>query len=133
MAQTDPISDYLTRIRNAQKARHRFVEIPCSKMKERIAEIMKREGYIKGYEVLTTTGVKKMIKVELRYNRKGQPLIRTISRVSKPGYRRYVKSEDLSKVRDVVTTTILSTSKGIMTDRDATESKVGGELICRIS
>lgn len=133
MQNTDPIADFLTRVRNAQKAKHASVNIPASKMKERISEILKREGYIKDFDVVANKGVEKTISIKLKYDLYGKPLIREISRISKPGNRCYKSLEELSTMRDVVSTAILSTSKGIMTDQDAVQQKVGGELICRIS
>ena len=133
MPMTDPIADFLTRIRNAQKAKLAKVETPSSTLKERIAKIMQQEGYIRGYTLSANKGAGKTLHVELKYNQRGVPLIREIKRISKPGWRKYASSDELATMKDVVTTTIVSTSRGVMTDREACEAKIGGEMICRIA
>lgn len=134
MPSMDPIADFLTRIRNAQKAKHPTVNAPSSKLKEQVAAIMKKEGFIRDFQVVPNTETAgNTIKVELKYNRQGKPMIRTIERVSKSGCRRYASAEKLNAHRDVVTMTIVSTSRGIMTDHEACAANIGGEMICRIS
>lgn len=130
---TDPIADFLTRIRNAQKAKLANVSMPSSNMKERIAKIMHQEGYIRSYNLAANKTVGHTLHIELKYGRTGIPLIREIKRISRPGWRRFASVDQLESMKDVVSTMIVSTSRGIMTDREACESKVGGEMICRIS
>ena len=134
MPSMDPVADFLTRIRNAQKAKHPTVDVPSSRMKEQIAQIMVKEGFIRNFQVVQNTdNAGKTLRLELKYDRSGRPMIRTIERVSKSGCRRYASIEKLIASKDVVTTTIVSTSRGIMTDQEACASNVGGEVICRIS
>jgi len=125
----DPIADFLTRIRNAQKAEHETVDIPHSKMKEAIARILQREGYITRYEVL---GDKiKTLRITLKYHgRRG--VIEGLKRVSKPGLRQYVSADEIPRVLGGLGIAILSTSKGIMTDREARRANVGGEVLCYV-
>ena len=131
MLQTDPISDFLTRIRNAQKARHASVDVPLSKTKERLAAIMKREGFISNYRSVPGKP-QNVLRVTLRYNPSGEPMIAKIMRISKPGCRVYATAKELGAQQNAVRTTIVTTSKGMMTDREARESKLGGELICSL-
>jgi small subunit ribosomal protein S8 len=131
MVLTDPIADFLTRVRNAQKARHATVDIPPSKMKERLAEILRREGFISDCR-LVPGKPRSLLRVTLRYNPAGEPMIQELKRLSKPGCRRYSTAKELESKRNAVRTTILTTSKGIMTDQEACESKLGGELICSV-
>ncbi len=128
---TDPIADMLTRIRNAITAgkKETIVE-PVSKFKMAILDVLKREGYIDGYKV-EGEGVKKRLKVYIRYH-KGQPVIRHIERVSKPGRRVYVGVEEIPKVYNGLGIAILSTSKGVLSDREAKRLRVGGELIAKV-
>lgn len=128
---TDPIADMLTRIRNANSRRHEFVDIPASKIKVSIAEILKDEGYIKDFEVLED-GVSKTIRIALKYINSKERVISGIRRISKPGLRIYVNSTELPRVLGGLGIAIISTSKGIMTDRDARAQKVGGEVICYV-
>ena len=128
---TDPIADMLTRIRNANSQRHKFVDIPASKIKVSIAEILKDEGYIKDFEVLED-GVSKTIRIALKYINSKERVISGIRRISKPGLRIYVNSTELPRVLGGLGIAIISTSKGIMTDRDARAQKVGGEVICYV-
>lgn len=128
---TDPIADMLTRIRNANSQRHEFVDIPASKIKVSIAEILKDEGYIKDFEVLED-GVSKTIRIALKYINGKERVISGIRRISKPGLRIYVNSTELPRVLGGLGIAIISTSKGIMTDRDARAQKVGGEVICYV-
>ncbi len=131
MSMTDPIADMLTRIRNAGMARKSRVICPASNMKKRILEVMQKEGYIDGYNVGDVDS-KPVIAITLKYDGDNYPIISGLKRVSKPGLRRYAKKDAIPKVRNGLGMTILSTSKGIMTDRDARMANVGGEMICSI-
>jgi small subunit ribosomal protein S8 len=129
---TDPIADYLTRLRNAIKANHRVVEIPASNMKKELTKVLYNKGYIQSYkfEELAPQGV---IKVALKYNPvTKQPAMIHLERVSTPGLRKYVKSNALPRVLNGLGIAILSTSRGIMTDKEAREQNIGGEVICYI-
>ena len=132
MSHTDSISDMLTRIRNAVHATHESVEIPASKFKVQVAEVLKKEGYISSYELLETDPVKKNIKVFLKYGPRGEKLITGIQKVSKPGLRVYTKSKNAKRVLDGLGIYIISTSRGLMTDRQARKEKVGGEVLCQV-
>ena len=125
---TDPIADMLTRIRNAGNARHASVDVPASKMKKAIAQILLDEGYIKSFEVVegNTQGI---IRIALKYVDNRQKAITGIKRVSKPGLRIYTNCEDMPKVMKGLGTAIISTSKGVMTDKKARELNVGGEVL----
>ncbi len=129
MTMQDPIADMLTRIRNAQAAHHPSVEMPASKLKVAICKVLEQEGYIDGFEV--GTDAKPSLKVSLRYFR-GQPVIEEIKRASRPGLRSYRGSEALPKVRGGFGVSIVSTNKGVMTDRDAKSQGVGGEVLCTV-
>ena len=131
MESTDPIADLLTRIRNAQGAKHETVSVPHSKIKLGLVKALYEEGYLGPYRV-EGEGTKKAIRVTLRYIEKNKPLISTIIRGSKPGRRLYMRYRDMRPVRNGTGIAILSTPKGILTDRQAREEKVGGELLCRI-
>ncbi|MBI3756250.1 MAG: 30S ribosomal protein S8 [Deltaproteobacteria bacterium] len=131
MAITDTIADMLTRIRNANRARHKDVEIPASNFKLEIAKILKEEGYIKEYELIKNNK-QAVIKVQLKYEPSKKGIMSTIKRVSKPGLRIYVKKDKIAKVLNGLGISILSTSKGILTDKKAREMGVGGELICTV-
>ncbi len=130
MAFTDPIADMLTRIRNANSAKHPSVDIPASKMKKKIAEILHEEGYIAKYEFLDE-GVQGVIRVELKYDGNTR-VITGIKRISKPGLRVYANKEEVPKVLGGLGTAILSTSSGVITDKAARKMGVGGEVICFI-
>ena len=125
---TDPIADMLTRIRNASSAKHETVDVPASKMKKEIAEILLNEGYIKNYQVIddATQGV---IRIALKYGANKTKVISGIKRVSKPGLRIYASKEELPKVLRGMGIAIISTSKGIMTDKEARRQNVGGEVL----
>ena len=127
---TDPIADMLTRIRNALTAKHETVEIPASNMKKAIAEILLSEGYIKGVETVDD-GLSGKIVVALKYA-EGKSVISGLKRVSKPGLRNYAGAENMPKVLGGLGTAIVSTSKGIMTDKQAKAANVGGEVLCFI-
>lgn len=128
----DPITDLLNRIRNAAMAQHASTRIPYSKMKERIVEIMKEEGYLDGVEVDKKDGIHKELIVHLRYIDDSRTAIRTMKRISKPGRRWYSGSKEIPKVNAGLGVAIISTSKGVMTDRDARRQNVGGEILCEI-
>lgn len=128
MSMSDPIADMLTRIRNAQQAKKLTVEIPNSKMKLSIAKVLKDEGYIENFDVVTE-GKKNILLITLKYFR-NNPVIEKIKRISKPGLRIYKSKPDLPQVMNGLGITIVSTSKGVMTERHAKLAGVGGELIC---
>src|SRR5687768_4743599 len=131
---TDPISDFLTRIRNAVKAQHRVVEIPSSNMKKALTEILYKQGYILSYKFDDKAGPQGTIKIALKYdNVTGIPAIRDLSRVSRPGLRNYKGSKELPRVINGLGTAIISTSKGMMTEKEARRENVGGEVVCFIS
>ncbi len=129
---TDPIADFLTRLRNAQLARHRIVEIPASNLKKRITEILYDKGYILKYK-FEDDNKQGLIKIALKYDAATkEPLIRSLERVSRPGLRQYAKPTDLKKVKNGLGIAIISTSKGVMTDKEARANNVGGEILCHI-
>lgn len=133
MIVTDPIADYLTRIRNAQLARHRILEIPASNMKKRITEILYDQGFILKYKFDDEVGAQGVIKIALKYDlHTKQPVIRSLQRVSRPGLRKYAKSTEIPRVINGLGIAIISTSKGVMTDKQAREENVGGEVLCFI-
>lgn len=130
---TDPISDYLTRIRNAQQAGHRFVEIPASKLKKKITEILYDKGYILKYKFEETPNKQGVIKIALKYDPTTKtPVIKSLKRVSKPGLRIYRGKQELPRVLSGLGIAIVSTSKGVMTDKEARKLGVGGEVLCEI-
>ena len=128
---TDPISDMLTRIRNGGKARHKNVQLPDSRIKREIARILQQSGYLRGFE---SSGEKSeaTLLIELRYDNYSHPTIEGIQRVSRPGRRVYVGARKIPKVRNGLGVAILSTPKGVMTDRAAREASVGGEVLCEV-
>lgn len=133
MTDLDPISDMLTRIRNAVKATHETVDIPSSKLKIKIAEVLKQEGYINSYDLLENNGLKaRIIRIHLKYGPRGEKLITGIKRISRPGLRAYTKANDIPRVLGGLGISIISTSKGLKTDREAKKEKIGGELICQV-
>ena len=125
---TDPVADMLTRIRNANSAKHDTVDVPASNMKKSIAQILLDEGYIKNFTVIDD-GLQGMIHITLKYNAGKEKVITGLRRVSKPGLRIYSSSEDMPKVMKGIGTAIVSTSKGVMTDKKAREEHVGGEVL----
>nr|WP_302597310.1 30S ribosomal protein S8 [uncultured Cellulosilyticum sp.] len=132
MTMSDPIADMLTRIRNANIAKHDVVEVPASKMKKAISEILVNEGYIKGYEV-KEDGVKSTIRMTLKYGKdKNEKVISGIKKISKPGLRVYADTDNLPKVLGGLGTAIISTNKGVITDKEARKLGVGGEVIAFI-
>ncbi|EOZ99785.1 SSU ribosomal protein S8p (S15Ae) [Indibacter alkaliphilus LW1] len=129
---TDPIADYLTRLRNAIKASHRIVEIPASNVKKEITKVLHDKGYIQNYKFVDE-GPQGSIKIALKYNPSTkQNAIVSLSRISKPGLRKYVKHEELPRVINGLGVAILSTSKGIMTDKEARTEGIGGEVLCYV-
>ena len=131
MVLTDPIADFLTRIRNANMAKHDSVEIPASNIKKSLAEILKQEGFIKDYEV-TEDGKQGVIKVFLKYGPNGDRVISGLKRISKPGLRNYVSADNLPKVLNGLGIAIVSTSAGILTDKEAREKHIGGDVIAYV-
>ncbi|MCI9354144.1 MAG: 30S ribosomal protein S8 [Firmicutes bacterium] len=132
MSMSDPIADMLTRIRNGNTAKHDTVDVPSSKMKKAIADILTTEGYIKGYEVIED-GVKATIRITLKYGKdKNEKVITGLKRISKPGLRVFAGKEELPRVLGGLGTAIISTSKGLMTDKQARNAGVGGEVIAFI-
>jgi len=130
---TDPIADYLLRIRNAIKANHRIVEIPSSNMKKEMTKILFEKGYILNYKFEDST-VHGVIKIALKYNPVNKvPAIKSLKRVSRPGLRKYVGADDMPRVINGMGIAIMSTSKGLMTDKEARKMSVGGEVICFVS
>lgn len=129
---TDPIADFLTRIRNAQMAGHRIVEIPASNLKKRITEILYNQGYILKYK-FEDDSKQGVIKIALKYDpNTKEPAIKTMERISRPGLRQYSKPLDFKRVKNGLGIAILSTSKGVMTDKDAKAQNVGGEVLCHV-
>lgn len=129
MSMTDPIADMLTRIRNACASRHRRVDIPVSKMKIEVARILKENNFIQDYQTLPANDGRDVLRVRLKYAGGGQPVIRALERVSTPGLRRYVGVKEIPRVRNGLGVAILSTSKGLMSDREARQARTGGELV----
>ena len=127
----DPISDMLTRIRNANSAKHKTVDVPSSKMKTAIAEILFKEGYIKSFEIISDEN-QGIIRITLKYDEKGTRVIDGIKRISKPGLRVYANKEELPKVLNGLGTAIISTSQGLKTDKEAREAGIGGEVLAYI-
>tara|TARA_B100001123_G_C14886749_1_gene858195 strand:+ start:223 stop:621 length:399 start_codon:yes stop_codon:yes gene_type:complete len=127
----DPIGDMITRIRNAQMRLLSNVQIPNSKFRAKILDVLKQEGFISGYKIITDSNTKNTLSVDLKYNN-GSPVIREIRRISKPGRRIYARADSIPKVQNGLGLSIVSTSKGIMTDNDARSKKIGGEIICRV-
>lgn len=132
MLVTDTIADYLTRIRNAQKAGHKIVDIPASNMKKKLTEILHDHGYILQYKYEDENGPQGTIRIALKYVG-GKPVIRELKRVSKPGLRKYVNASELPRVKNGLGIAILSTSKGVITNKEARELRVGGEVLCYVS
>ncbi len=132
MSMTDPIADLLTRIRNACQEKHEKVEIPASRLKANIVRVLKDEGYIKNFRLIKDDNGFVNIKVYLKYDDKGDSVIRGIRRVSKPGVRKYAGTGSIPKVLGGVGISILSTSKGVLATQKATQNKVGGEILCEV-
>ena len=131
MSMTDPVGDLLTHIRNGQRANKTAVHSPSSKLRANVCEVLKREGYIRGYETEELRPGIQQLRIELKYH-EGSPVIRHIQRVSKPGRRVYSKIKDLPRVYNGLGISILSTPRGVMSDTEARAANVGGEVICEI-
>ena len=131
MNTTDPIADMLTRIRNANSAKHKTVDVPASKMKTAIAEILFREGYIKSFEVISNEN-QGIIRITLKYDEKGSRVIDGLKRISKPGLRVYASKDELPQVLNGLGIALISTSKGIKTDKEARNEGLGGEVIAYV-
>ena len=132
MSMTDPIADMLTRIRNACGSKHRRVDMPASKLKIEIARILKENNYIQDYRTLENDEGRQVLRVVLKYAQGGQPVIRDLRRVSTPGLRKYVGVAEIPRVRNGLGMAILSTSQGIMSDRQARQARTGGELLALV-
>ena len=128
---TDPVSDYLARLRNAQQARHRYADIPASKQKRAITQILLEKGYIRNY-LNIDDGKQGLLRVYLKYDADGEPAIRSMQRVSTPGLRKYVGADNLPRVKNGLGVAILSTSRGMMTDKEARRVNVGGEVLAYV-
>ena len=128
---TDPIADMLTRIRNANTSKHKTVDIPASNMKKAIAEILFEEGYIKAFEVIENEN-QGIIRITIKYDEKGSRVIAGLKRISKPGLRVYASNEELPRVLNGLGIALISTSKGIMTDKKAREQGIGGEVLAYV-
>ncbi len=128
---TDPIADMLTRIRNASNAKHDSVDVPASNIKKELAQILLNEGFIKGFDFIDDAK-QGIIRVDLKYGKQNEKVISGIKRISKPGLRVYVKSDEIPRVLGGLGIVILSTSKGIMTDKVARKENIGGEVICYV-
>ena len=128
---TDPIADLLTRIRNANTSKHETVDVPASNMKKAIVEILNNEGYIKGYQVIED-GKQGVIRIALKYGPKNEKVISGLKRVSKPGLRYYASADELPRVLKGLGIAIISTSKGVISDKEARKLGVGGEVICYV-
>jgi small subunit ribosomal protein S8 len=130
---TDPIADLLTRIRNAIMAGHKVVEAPASNLKKEIARILFEKGYILSYKVVEGEGVQGVLKIALKYNQKTKKsAIKDLQRISRPGLRHYASVEELPRVLNGLGIAIISTSKGLMTDKEAKKEKIGGEVLCYV-
>ncbi len=132
MTMTDPVADLLTRIRNSCQERHDKVSIPASRIKASIVRVLKEEGYVRNFRLMRDEGGHPSIKVYLKYQTDGEPVIRGIKRVSRPGLRRYSDSKSIPKPLNGAGIAILSTSKGVMTGQKASARKVGGEVLCEV-
>lgn len=132
MAISDPIADFLTRIRNAARAQHRYVDVPWSKFKQNLAEILKNKGFIENFLVKFDTNQRGTMRLFLKYSTMRQPAIQGLKRVSKPGLRKYVGYEDIPHFYGGMGVSIISTSQGVMDGHDAAKRKIGGELLCLV-
>ena len=131
MSMSDPVGDMLTRIRNAQRARHSVCVAPASKLRENVLSVLKREGFIRGFSQEQLRPGVAQLRIELKYN-EGEPVIKEINRVSKPGRRVYSKIKELPRVYAGLGISILSTPRGVMSDAEARAANVGGEVLCRV-
>ena len=132
MSMSDPIADFLTRIRNGLAAKKRWVDVPSSALKKRISFVLKEEKYINDFFFITSDGNKETIRIFLKYNYNGDPVIENIKRVSKPGLRVYVGAGEAPRVLDGLGVSIISTSKGVLSNKKAKQLGVGGELLCEV-
>jgi small subunit ribosomal protein S8 len=134
MSMTDPVADFLTRLRNAAKAQHHDVKIPSSRLKRELARIFKEQGYIEGYEIEPATAERpgEQITVTLKYTSDRKPVISGMQRVSRPGQRTYVDHASIPRIQGGMGTAIISTSKGVMTGHDARQQGVGGEVVAKV-
>jgi len=131
MSMSDPLADMLTRIRNATKSHFNSIEMPLSKLKVSVAKVLKSEGYIAEYSILEG-GVQGTLKIELKYGANNERVVTGIKRVSKPGHRQYKPSDKIPKVMSGLGVAILTTSQGIVTDKEARQKNIGGELLCEV-
>ena len=131
MTMTDPIADMLTRIRNANVVKHETVDVPASNMKKELARILLEEGFIRGYDVIEE-GKQGIIRIQLKYGQTGERVISGLKRISKPGMRVYADKHEVPRVLNGLGISIISTSKGILTDKQARKENVGGEVICYV-
>jgi len=129
--QSDPVSDYLTRLRNAQQAGHRRVDMPASKLKRAMTKILVDKGYVNKY-IDITDNKQGVLRLFLKYDAYGQPVIKKLIRISKPGLRKYVGSDEIPQSYNGLGIVILSTSNGVMTDKEARKLKIGGEILCSV-
>ena len=132
MSMSDPIADFLTRIRNGLAAKKRWVDVPSSALKKRIAFVLKEEKYINDFFFITSEGNKETIRIFLKYDYNGDPVIENIKRISKPGLRVYVGAGEAPRVLDGLGVSIISTSKGVLSNKKAKQLGVGGELLCEV-
>ncbi len=132
MVMTDPIADMLTRIRNANKMRHDTVEMPASNLKKAVLAVLKKEGFIVDYTVAEGVNTQGVIKVTLKYTNTNERVIKGLKRISKPGLRVYAQAEELPKVLNGLGIAVVSTSKGVMTDKEARKEKIGGEILAYV-
>ena len=131
MTMTDPIADMLTRIRNANVVKHETVDVPASNMKKELARILLEEGFVRGYDVIED-GKQGIIRIQLKYGQSGERVISGLKRISKPGMRVYAANHEIPKVLNGLGISVISTSKGILTDRQSRKENVGGEVICYV-
>ncbi|MGD8376537.1 MAG: 30S ribosomal protein S8 [Acidobacteriota bacterium] len=131
MSMSDPIADMLTRIRNAHKARHRETDVPFSRLKSDLARVLQEEGYIEGFRV-REEGPRRIIRVALRYTEDGDPVVSGLQRASRPGRRNYTGAKEIPRVLGGLGICVLSTSQGVMSDREARRRHVGGEVLCNV-
>lgn len=131
MTMTDPIADMLTRVRNANSVKHDTVDVPASSIKKELARILLEEGFVRGYDVIED-GKQGIIRIQLKYGQEGERVLSGLKRISKPGMRIYANSEELPKVLNGLGIAVISTSHGILTDKQARQKNVGGEVICYV-
>ena len=132
MSMTDPISDLLTRIRNAHLAKHDRLDVPVSRLKLEVCRLLKEEGFIRNYREIEVEGPTNSVRIFLRYSAQGEPAINSVTRISKPGRRVYRRAGEIQPVRNGLGVGIVSTSQGLLTDAQARERKVGGEILCEL-